>query len=143
MTDAISIIPSLVALLVACLAYDVARRWLRAREDATALMRRVLAVEGRCELNRSRIDTLSESVLEVRESIASLSPDRAALDELRAADAQHRAQLDDVIAKLAVDWRGKFLALEGQWKNLERNVMSQTAGQLAQLAESTPRGFNR
>lgn len=50
-------------------------------------------------------------------------------------------QTDQVISKLAVDWRAKFLELETDWKKLKEHADSQYAGAVAQIP--AVRGFNR
>jgi hypothetical protein len=50
-------------------------------------------------------------------------------------------QLDQMIGKLAIDWRAKFIELENDWKQLKEHADSKYAGAMAQLP--TARGFNR
>jgi hypothetical protein len=49
--------------------------------------------------------------------------------------------LDQLISKLAVDWRAKFVELENDWKQLKQHADSQYSGALAQIPSA--RGFNR
>lgn len=49
--------------------------------------------------------------------------------------------VDQMISKLAVDWRAKFVELENDWKQLKQHADSQFAGAVAQIP--SVRGFNR
>ncbi|HEX6464230.1 MAG TPA: hypothetical protein VFZ98_07255 [Vicinamibacterales bacterium] len=51
--------------------------------------------------------------------------------------------LDEIIKKLAIDWRQKFTELETDWKKLKEHAQSQYAGTLAQIESQQARGFRR
>lgn len=52
--------------------------------------------------------------------------------------------LDEMIPKLATDWKREFMRLENEWKSLEKRAQSLYSGATAQVeAQATGRGFNR
>lgn len=102
---------SVASVLVALLAHDGFRRWLKARA--------------------------AESVSSAE--LQKLTEDLAHRDEVVRT---HRAELDNVIAKLAIDFKRKTDELTADVKQTREHVDTRLGGAIAQLTP-TGRGYNR